>query len=71
MTYVFVTGGARVDRISQDVTITDNTFLSNVAQSPNGGGAGQITQVTGTVTTSPNTFGTDAEANIPDNIRSN
>ena len=62
MTYVFVTGGARVDRISQDVTITDNTILSNIAGSDSGAVA--TTAITGTRTISGNTFTSNVPANI-------
>ena len=67
ITCVFVTGAAFIKQISQDVSITDNTFLSNVA--PLGSGGAIFTDsITGTRTTSPNTFGTGPQANLPQDV---
>ena len=66
MTCVVVTGAAFISTISQDVSITDNTFLSNTASGF--GGAVFTTSITGTRTISSNTFGTGAESNVPDDI---
>ena len=67
ITCVFVTGAAFINQISQNVSITDNTFLSNVA--PAGSGGAIFTDsITGTRTTSPNTFGTGPQANLPQDV---
>ena len=66
MTCVVVTGAAFIGPISQDVSITDNKFLSNTAGGT--GGAVFTTSITGTRTISSNTFGTGAESNVPDDI---
>ena len=71
MTCVVVIGAVSIDRISQDVSITANTFLSNSALGL-GSSGGAIFAATftiaGTVITSPNTFGTGPQANSPQDV---
>ena len=66
MTYVVVTGAAFIGPTSQDVSITANMFQSNTAGGT--GGAIFTTSITGSVTTSPNTFGTGSQANSPQDV---